>query len=348
MTDLACVEEMAERILAENLDPVLRFRLLRGVLRRPVRNAEVVECQRWLDESPWIRQLVSEQRPDGSWGRFHSQDTAVRQAVPTTEFGVERGLALGLDYSHPILHTTAGYIASILQRTTQFPDPPERNPRWLLGIQLFAGATLARINPSLPVLDPLKELWRTIALRTFASGEYDTDAEQRAHREVTGLTGDLRYLTLDSKYQATLLGAQALLLPPSVQRAYLRWLWTKPDGLRYKNVTLSHPPAQPRSSAVELWLSSIELLTPFVVWRDLAKPAIDWLWTRRTDEGFWDFGNRASSTTFLPLSDSWRQPQSRQFDWTTRVLLLLRQYHEPRRRPADQPASESPDYSPRP
>lgn len=333
MANVSRVEDIAERILVETPDPVVRVRLLRDVLRRPVSDTELLDFQRLLSQSRGVRQLVDEQRPAGSWGRFHSQDVSAKQTVPTTEFGVERGLALGLDYSHPILAKAAAYISSILQGTMPFPDPPEGNPRWSLGVQLFAGATLARINPALPVLDQQKELWRTIALQTFATGEYDHDGEQRAHQELTGITCDLRYLTLDSKYHATLLGAQAPFLPSGVQRAYLSWLWTKSDGLRYKSVALHPPPVRPSGTAFELWLSSLELLALFPAWRAFVTPVIDWLWTQCNDEEAWDFGPRSPISAFFPLSDSWRLNRARQFDWTTRILLLLREYYAPRRKP---------------
>jgi hypothetical protein len=331
MSGLARVEAIADHLLAEHPEPVLQVRLLRDVLRRHCGDSEAPNSWQVLNQSRGVRHLVNAQRPDGSWGRFHSADVSARQTVPTTEFGVERGLALGLDASHAILAKAATYISGILQGTTSFPDPPERNPRWSLGVQLFASATLARINPTLSVLNSQNELWRSIALEAFATDEYDAVAEAGAHRARTGLIGDLRYLTLDSKYHAALLGARASLLPPRVQRAYLRWLWQKPDGLGYKRVALHPPPAHAQASAFELWLSSLELLTPFAGWHDFAKPAVDWLWTQRTDNGCWDFGPRSPSSAFFPLADNWRLRRARQVDWTTRILLLLREYYEQRK-----------------
>ncbi len=69
-----------------------------------------------------------------------------------------------------------------------------------------------------------------------------------------------------------------------------------------------------------------ELLSRFPSWRGLAGDVVQWLWDERTPAGFWDLGPRSISSIALPLSESWHKKMARQFDWTTRVLVLLRRY----------------------
>jgi hypothetical protein len=45
----------------------------------------------------------------------------------------------------------------------------------------------------------------------------------------------------------------------------------------------------------------------------------------RGRDGLWDFGPRPDRSEYLPLSRNWRRIENRKADWTTRVLLVLKQ-----------------------
>ena len=64
------IHEIAERILAGDPDPAVRFRLLRDVLARPPDGPALVQARHDLSTSRWVQELEREQREDGSWGRF--------------------------------------------------------------------------------------------------------------------------------------------------------------------------------------------------------------------------------------------------------------------------------------
>lgn len=75
--------------------------------------------------------------------------------------------------------------------------------------------------------------------------------------------------------------------------------------------------------------SSLEMLARlFPSWIHFAQSSIAWLWEQRNQQGYRDFGPRPGSKSYLPLSDSWRDRKNRQFDWTTRILILLRKYYD--------------------
>ena len=323
MSRLQAIEPIAERILGETSDPAVRFRLLRDALRRARNDAELAAARDALSKSRWVRQLDREQQSDGGWGRFHSSDTTVRKRIPTTEFGVERGLALGLDASSGIFRKACRYVTAILEGRLDFPDPPEKNERWQTGVRMIAAGTLARINGDAPVLDEVWEVWAQIAQRTFASGRYDGEAEIHAHRELTGAPADLRYLIIGNRYALALLGARADALPCGVATAIVRWLWNRNDGIGYLGAALS------TAKFTEAWFAGMELLSCFPGWRDVAAEAVEKLWSCKGDEGLWDFGPRSSGSSYFPLSESWRKKHARQHDWSTRVLALLRAFRDP-------------------
>jgi hypothetical protein len=253
--------------------------------------------------------------------------------IVTTEAAVERGLALGLEASDPAFRATINYLSRLLEGSVDFPDPPERNDRWATGTKLFAASTLARISPDLPILDMPWELWAKIAERAFSSGRYDAEAEIQAHRTLTGASLEDSYLVLDNRYQLALLGSRARQLPKSLERALVDWVWHRQDGVGYLEIPLSNLPQRFTAGTLDRLFTSLEILLCFPSWRKHADNVIAWLWKNRNDEGFWDFGPRASMSVYFPLSESWRKSKQRQHDWSTRVLALLRNYYDAPRTP---------------
>lgn len=317
------IEESANRILQANPDPVVRFRLLRDVLR--VSSADLVtRAKQEMLGSRWVSELKREQENDGSWGRFHSMDSRSERKIKTTEIGVERGLALGLVATDPIFRKTVSYLSRLLERSVDFPDRPERNDRWPAARQLFVAATLARIEPNLPVLDVAWELWATIAARTFASGKYDADAEILAHRELTGASVRDSFLVVSNRYAVTLLGSRATRLSNNVEKAFLAWIWKEKKVIGYLSVPLTSSSVHLSAKTLDGWFTSIELLSQFPSWHGTAKNVIDWLWTQRDKEGLWDFGPMTQTSHYFPLSESWKKKRNRKHDYSTRVLSLLR------------------------
>jgi hypothetical protein len=318
------IRAIAGRILAGDPDPVVRFRLLRDVLSSPPDSPELVQARRDLARSRWVHELEREQRENGSWGRFHSRDSQARHKILTTEMGVERALALGLDASHPILSKATRYLVGLLEGPVAgFPDPPEKNDRWPTSVRLFTAAALALVRPDHPALDGVWHLWLSVAQRTFASGRYDPEAEMLAHRELTGATVRGSYLVLSGKYQLALLSARPGALPRDLEKALLDWVWHKRDGIGYWCVRLFSPDDYLDTWNLDHWFASLGLLSRFPGWREQARDAIQWLWERRTPAGLWDFGPKTSNR----LSETWRKGLARQFDWTTRVLVLLQNYY---------------------
>ena len=321
------IEGTANRILDESPGAVIRFRLLRDVLRRAPEDPELQKAKEALKTSQNIQTLAKEQGEDGGWGAFHSRSTKRRQLIPSTEVGVERGLALGLDESDPILEKAAGYILKIMTGELDFPDYHEKNDRWNTGMRLFLASTLSLIQPGHPILNRDRELWRSITRRTFESGKYSEGSEIKAHAELTGATVKNSYLVLNNRYTLNILGSRPGILSAELESALLGWLWERPDGIGYLGIPLNREPPLKTGPLVR-WLSSLALLArTFPTSIRFARPSIEWLWAHQQD-GTWDFGPRPSSVSFMPLSDNWRERKDRKFDWTTRVLILLRKFYE--------------------
>lgn len=317
------LQDIALTILEQSPDVVVRCKLEREILNNQI-NGQV---KYRLDDSRHVHSLTSEQHDDGSWGRFHSQDSYRNQKFPTTEFAVQRAVQLGLDHTHPILVKAAGYIERVLDQRLPFPDPPESNNRWETGKRLFLASTLSLIMPDHPLVTRERSLWLTIAERAFQSGEYCLEDEIAAHDEMTGASIRHSYLTLRGKYQLNLIGTHQRKSPFSFEKPLVAWLWEQSEGIGYFSVPLNKPP-HTKPKVIDRWLASLDLmLTRFPAGAQQTLPAIQWLLGQQTDDGCWDFGPCPRSSPFLPLSEHWHYPNKRKIDWTTRVLRILARYY---------------------
>ena len=324
---LGAIEETARQILQDGPGPVIRFRLLRDVIKVFPDSDMLNIARQEMLSSRWVAELRCEQKEDGGWGRFHSA-TKTKGKIATTEAAVERGLALGLEASDAPFQAVIQYLSCLLEGRIDFPDPPERNSRWETGKKLFAAATLARICPTLRILDETWNLWATIAEHTFASGRHNSEAEIRAHEMLTGASVKDSYLVLNNRYQLALLGSRAARLPKTVENALVDWVWHKSDGVGYLEIPLANPPSRYTAGMLDRLFTSLELLSNFPSALQLADSLIDWLWKQRNSRGLWDFGTRASFSVYFPLSQNWRNVKQRQHDWSTRVLILLKKFSE--------------------
>ena len=322
------IEETALKILEQAPGVVVRYRLLLDVLKKPPDCPEVQQAKENLKHSKCIQELAKEQRAEGGWGAFHSRSTLLKQTIPSTEVGVERALSLGLDASHPILHKASVYILGIMQGDILFPDYHEKNDRWQTGMRLFLASTLSLVHPNHPALNYDRGLWHKIARKTFQSGKYSEQDEINAHAELTGATVQDSYLVINNRYQLNILGSIPGMLSEELEVALLQWLCERPDGIGYLEIALNQTPPT-KTGPFDRWLTSLEMLSRlFPLWVRFTQPSIEWLWKRRDEQGYWDFGARPGSIAFLPLSDNWRFKKDRLFDWTTRILILLRKYYD--------------------
>jgi hypothetical protein len=322
------IEQAADQVLGTEPDAVIACRLLRDVLKRPAGDAERMAVRGRLHRHPHVQRLEREQRDDGSWGGLHCGRSTPEHRIGSTEGGVELALALGLDASHSVLRKASAYLTDLLEGRRPFPES-EKNDRFPAGWRMFAAATLASIDRRHPAVDDVFAGFREILVRTFSSGAYDPEAEDRAHQELHGIRSGVGYLGLASKYPVALLGSRVEQLPKEIEAAYARWLWSQ-ENLGY---LLGRPPEPPVGRTplwLELWFRSHELLAAYPGWVSLAGGVTMWLWDQRKDRGFWDFGSLGGLSAGLPLPEDRRKRRVREQHWSLRVLTWLRRYEDAR------------------
>ncbi len=322
--DISC---LAREILATQPDPVPAYRLLNEVLRLPSDDPEHAKARMAVGQSRWVRQLEAAQLADGSWGRFHSQDTQVKSIFRTSEEAIDRAFSLGLDPGHPVLSRATAYIEQVLAGQAHITDLKEKNEAWPLLIRFILAGRLAALLGRWPQIDPQHPLiydsWESlleVAKRAFASGHYRLADEVKAFLAITGIHVPKGFL--ESQHALWIISARPL--PGQLERDLVDWVWNKPDGIRYVRVPL----ANPRPRTIAYWLKSMNILARFASWRQVSAIALNNLWQQRDAQGLWDFGSQAAQSRDFPLSENWRQRMKRKVDYSTCVLVVLRRWFD--------------------
>jgi hypothetical protein len=317
----------AEKILEMHPDPVPRFRLLRDVLHLDPVSADYRKAQNALQESKWIALLQNTQQPDGTWGRFHTQDTKIKQPFATTEAAIRAALDSGLDRYSPILQKTQKALEDYVVGKTCWPDPPEKhdNPlAWFVWVRHYSAAVLSQIDPHHPLLEEFWNTWAEAVTASFRSGSYDRQREIKALNELLNCRMK-NPVPFHVMYPLLILSATDNRLPGDLERQLLDYVLRSPRGIYYMYDKTLSLPLPILSKHFWSWTQAHRLLSRFRLWRELAEEVLSWIWDQRNAAGFWDLGSQISRKPYssFPLSESWKRAENRLIDCSVEMLTLL-------------------------
>ena len=265
----------------------------------PSDDPELVGVKKAALQAKWVRQLNDSQLPDGSWGRFHSQDTKKKTVFRTTEEAIDRAFALGLEPDEGLLKRVSLYCRQVLDGEAKITDWYEKNESFPLLIQYIVAGRLAQIDPNNPGLIPYWQFLVDIANQAFVSGSYRLQDEADAFLKLSGVHVPGGFL--ESQHALWILSSQRL--PERLEHALVSWISQKPDGIRY----IRAPLIGPRPQQIGYWLRSMNLLARFTSWREVSSDGLNQLWAQRDDDGLWDYGSGISRSVEFPLSESLAQ-----------------------------------------
>lgn len=317
----------AERLLELAADPIPRYRLLRDVLGLDPTERALQEAADKISKSRWISVLRDTQQVDGTWGRFHTRDSRLKVPFPTTELAVTTALDCGLDRYNLILINTMHTIQGYAEGKYSWPDPAEKhdNPQaWEIWVRHISAAVLSLIDPEHQCLNTFWEVWAKTVTHAFEGGCYDRI------REIEALNDLMKCKMKDpmpfhKKYPLLILSATNHQLPSNLEIKVLDFVMQNPGGIYYVyNQPISQlPPIQSR--VFWRWIRAHQLLSRLTLWRDRAETALNWIWSQRTEDGFWDSGRQTARKPYssFPLSEDWKRSEKRLVDCSVETLTLL-------------------------
>lgn len=270
-------------------------------------------------EGKWARQIIALQRPDGSWGRFHSMSVQSGDRF-TTEQALSRLERLGFSMQDECIRRAVGYMDDCLCGRREIPDPKEKLHNWDIFTALMLSARIRRFTSDNPSANRAAAQWSEIIAHAFASCAYDHGRYISAYAAVFGMQPrGGRLVDFSSFYQLSLLQG---MLDPQTETAVMDYVLTKPDGMYYiYDKPLNQPPPF-ASLAASRYLGAIEVLAGYSHARQKLSFVAEWLEANRCCD-VWDMGPSVRDGVYFPLSDDWRRPERRICDCTERISRLM-------------------------
>lgn len=274
-------------------------------------------------ESKWVKEILALQRPDGSWGYFHTLSNPGKKQAITTEQALRRLTILGLTEKDEGIQKAITYIENCLKGIVDIPDRKEKFRDWHVFTCLMFAAWLKLLSPENKLMKPIAEKWAAIIEFAFAEGKYCHEKYIEYYIKVFGIrphNGRLRDFA--SFYQVALLQG---VLKPETERSYFKYLINLPGGIYYVyDFKIADLPKEFASKQTSRYLSALELLAGYKAAGEQLSFAVRWLEENKGEDGYWDLGQAAKDGVNFPLSDSWRRPSNRKRDCTIRITALLK------------------------
>jgi hypothetical protein len=122
-------------------------------------------------------------------------------------------------------------------------------------------------------------------------------------------------------YQLALLPG---LLNSEIESAMLYYVLPHKRGIVYiYNSPVNVLPEVYASKKSSWYLSAMELLAIYASAPEKLGFVVKWLLDNRDADGMWDMSAAVKDGIHFPLSDSWRKPEDRRCDCTTRITKLI-------------------------
>ena len=273
-------------------------------------------------ENKWVKQILSLQHEDGSWGHFHSLSHPTKEQPMTTEQALRRLRILGLTVENETVTRAVKYMERNLLQPFPTVFIEKKHDSKTYG-DLMLAAWIRLFDPDNEAALAVAMKWARVVSSAFRDGTYSNDryvsAYETEFHKLNPKAGCLADFVVF--YQLSLLPG---LLTKKIENATLDYVLTHERGIYYIcNGPLIVTPDNFKSKEASRYLSAMEILAAY----DLAPKklgfVVKWLADNRDEDGLWDMGPDVKDGIHFPLSDSWRRAEDRKRDCTARITALL-------------------------
>lgn len=312
------LKDIIDYISDVTTDAFPRYILKKEILMETTTTADVNA----IHMSKWYKQLADEQWEDGSWGRFHSQDSKIltKQKFVTTENALGRARQLSLSKDDPI-------IAKCLRKLERYVHGDET---WLDNIEkhkdggkghlfcrpFMSAAVISTFHPENTYIKPLRDNALESLVKAFRNGFFDEKVWEQDVCEYrvpsiagTGMYGIMLFQNSNS-------------MDDKLQKQYMEYIWNREKGIYYVS---SMPPADKRCLEDKRffeWLSSLELLSGFSLFPEFMNDDVRPHLLHETYRLLNDDVIIPTSYN-IRYAESWRDKNNRKSDIILRLLRVL-------------------------
>lgn len=302
-------------------DPIPRHLIYRDILKLPSDDPRLTEAKKAVLETKHVKDILSLQQSNGSWGFFHSLSMPDQYPM-TTEQALRRLRILGLDYNDLPIKKAVQYMEGHLLGELEFPDRKEKVHNWTIFTQLMAAAQIRQFHPASKPAMKIANKWKDIIEYSFSGQGYSQERYEEAYKSVHSLKPKGgRLVDFMNFYPLALLQG---LLTEETERKMLDYALSHPQGVYYiHDKCMNSLPASFTSKEANRYLNAVELLSGYKCVKSKLSFVSEWLLDNVGDDGFWDMGPSVRENIVFPLSDSWRKALNRKIDCTVRIISLL-------------------------
>ena len=272
--------------------------------------------------SKWIKQIAELQRPDGSFGHFHSMSRTTSTKDISTEQALRRLYVLGLRKDDEPIRLALDYMKGVLSGDFIPPDGREKVLNWDAFEKHMFAAWIRIFDANEPLALSVANMWKDIITTTFSSGSFSEEEYLKEHRKrIPILHSGERLIDISQFYMVNILKG---LLDEETENAFFEHILNNPKGIYYvyQNKMRDLPPVF-ASRRTSLYLAALEQLLGYRCSSEKLSFAKEWLLSNRDSDGEWDLGTKANDGVYFPLSDSWRTVEIRKKDCTFKINNLL-------------------------
>lgn len=273
-------------------------------------------------QTRWAEEIIALQQKDGKWGYFHTLSEPNKNPI-TTEQALRRLQILGYTIEDSCIEKAVVYMHDCLTGKKETPDRVEKLHDWGIFTKLMLSAWIRRFTNRDDEANKIARDWSTIISASFRSGTYrQSDFFYEYKNVFTKEARGGRLIDFVSFYPVSLI---ADTLENTVENLVFEYILKYPAGVYYMGYDkpASTLPKFFNSKETSSYLGTIELLSRFKNNCHKLKFVTDWLNENKSADGKWDMGSSVKDNIYFPLSDSWRQKETRITDCTYRIKKLI-------------------------
>ena len=269
----------------------------------------------------WAKEIISLQDEEGKWGYFHTLFADSKSSY-TTEKALKRLEKLGYTIEDAYIQKAVSYMNDCLTGVKEIPDKREKLHDWDIFTSLLLATWIRRFTKENPAANVVAEKWAEVVTTAFKDGTYNHQEYIKAFHDILGMKpkgGKL--IDVVQFYGVSIING---CLDKETERKVLEYIINKPDGIYYTyDKCIRKLPDVFESKQASWYLGGIELISEYETAKYHLQFVVDWIKENVNENGKWDMGKTAKDGLYFPLSDDWRNEETRQLDCTSRMKKLL-------------------------
>jgi hypothetical protein len=261
------IEYLSEHIS----DPVPKFIMQKEIFKEPATSPSYINAYNQMKQSKWYHELADEQWDDGSWGRYHSQDSKSvnKQKFVTTESALRRALELSLSKDDPIIAKCIRLMERYVRGEETWRDNIEKHhdggKSHLRSRPFVTAAFLNLFDPENPVVKTKLDAFVKTLKIALSKGYFDEEAWEEENRNYRGpcLNGWNAF--------PLMILQNANCMDDSLQRQYLEYIWHRKGGIYYLTNFPISDKRKVEDRSFYSWLSALGYLSGFSLFGEFMK-----------------------------------------------------------------------------